>query len=73
MSPLEAVFQRGTVPPHPQQKRKKTLDTCRCVDPVCLRCRVWKEDVEYKCKGKEIPLQACTCPEGFRRLKLPDF
>jgi hypothetical protein len=26
-----------------------------------------------KGKGKAIPLQACTCPEGSRRLRLPDF
>jgi hypothetical protein len=26
-----------------------------------------------KRKGKAIPLQAWTGPEGFRRLKLPDF
>jgi hypothetical protein len=24
-------------------------------------------------KGKAIPLQALTGPEGFRRLRLPDF
>jgi hypothetical protein len=24
-------------------------------------------------KGKVIPLQAWTVPEGFRRLRLPDF
>jgi hypothetical protein len=24
-------------------------------------------------KGKEIPLQALTGPESFRRLRLPDF
>jgi len=24
-------------------------------------------------KGKAIPLQAWTCPEGSRRLRLPDF
>ena len=24
-------------------------------------------------KGKAIPLQACTGPEGSRRLRLPDF
>jgi len=24
-------------------------------------------------KGKAIPLQAWTCPEGSRRLMLPDF
>ena len=26
-----------------------------------------------KGKGKAIPLQAWTGPEGFRRLRLPDF
>jgi hypothetical protein len=26
-----------------------------------------------KCKGKAIPLQALTSPEGSRRLRLPDF
>ena len=25
------------------------------------------------CKGKAIPLQVWTSPEGFRRLRLPDF
>jgi hypothetical protein len=27
----------------------------------------------YSCKGKAIPLQAWTGPEGSRRLRLPDF
>jgi hypothetical protein len=27
----------------------------------------------YKGKGKSIPVQACTGPEGSRRLRLPDF
>jgi hypothetical protein len=32
------------------------------------------ECVSYKCvKGKAIPLQALTEPEGSRRLRLPDF
>ena len=26
-----------------------------------------------KCKGKEIPLQAWTGPEGSRKLRFPDF
>jgi hypothetical protein len=29
--------------------------------------------VNTKGKGKEIPLQALTGPEGSRSLKLPDF
>jgi len=73
MSPLEAVFPRGPYHLIPNKKWKKTLDACRCVDPVCLRCRILKGDVEYKYKVKEIPLQAWTGPEGFRRLNLPDF
>jgi len=28
---------------------------------------------EYKGKGKTIPLQAWTGPEGSRSLRLPDF
>jgi len=28
---------------------------------------------EVKVKGKAIPLQAWTGPEGSRRLRLPDF
>jgi hypothetical protein len=27
----------------------------------------------YMCKGKAIPLQAWTGPEGSRRLRFPDF
>jgi len=26
-----------------------------------------------KCKGKAVPLQAWTGPEGSRKLRLPDF
>jgi len=26
-----------------------------------------------KGKGKEIPVEAWTVPEGYRRLRLPDF
>jgi hypothetical protein len=32
-----------------------------------------KSDVDLQSKGKAIPLQAWTSPEGSRRLKLPDF
>jgi hypothetical protein len=26
-----------------------------------------------KCKGKSVPLQACSRPEGSRKLRFPDF
>jgi hypothetical protein len=29
--------------------------------------------IKGKCKGKAIQLQALTGPEGFLRLRLPDF
>ena len=32
-----------------------------------------KELVHFRCKGKAIPLQAWTGPNGSRRLRLPDF
>jgi hypothetical protein len=32
--------------------------------------RLWSKG---KAKGKAIPLQAWTGPEGSRRLKIPDF
>jgi len=31
------------------------------------------EDEQYKGKGKVIPLEAWTDPEGSKRLMLPDF
>jgi hypothetical protein len=31
------------------------------------------ENVNYLGRGKAIPLQAWTGPEGSRRLRLPDF
>jgi hypothetical protein len=30
-------------------------------------------DILKKVKGKAIPLQTLTGPEGFRRLRFPDF
>jgi len=36
---------------------------------LCIRYM----DVLGKGKGKAIPLQAWTVPEGSRRLRLPDF
>jgi len=35
------------------------------------RIEIWTNT--YKGKGKTIPLQARTGPEGSRRLRLPDF
>jgi hypothetical protein len=34
---------------------------------------IYIEDDKKKAKGKAIPLQALTGPEGSRRLRLPDF
>jgi hypothetical protein len=34
---------------------------------------VWYRKVSNSVKGKTIPLQALTGPEGSRRLRLPDF
>jgi len=33
----------------------------------------WKNSRKLAVKGKAIPLQAWTGPEGSRRLRLPDF
>jgi hypothetical protein len=30
-------------------------------------------NINNECKGKAIPLQAWTGPEGSRRMRLPDF
>ena len=46
------------------------------LDRLCTRkylCYVLKQEVEINSKGKAIPLQAWTDPEGSRRLRLPDF
>jgi hypothetical protein len=59
--PIRGCISEGNLTTSPPTKKwKKPLDTCRYVDPVCLGCRGWEEDVEYKSKGKEIPLQAWT-------------
>jgi hypothetical protein len=34
---------------------------------------IWKKNHPCILKGKAIPLQAWTGPEGSRRLRLPDF
>jgi hypothetical protein len=40
--------------------------------PVCY-CNLFSEKSVLHIKGKAIPLQAWTGPEGSRRLRLPDF
>jgi hypothetical protein len=44
-------------------------DYCKCNSEVCL----YKSNCSYCIKGKAIPLQAWTGPEGSRRLTLPDL
>jgi len=48
----------------------KCLNMCRGKDEPCNGCYV---TYIYIHKGKAIPLQAWTGPEGSRRLKLPDL
>jgi len=38
---------------------------------LCLEIRM--QDEITICKGKAIPLQALTGPEGSKKLRLPDF
>jgi hypothetical protein len=33
----------------------------------------YQEHLEGEVKDKATPLQACSCPEGSKRLMLPDF
>jgi hypothetical protein len=40
---------------------------------VCIPNIVQQVLLKVKRKGKAIPLQALTDPEGSRRLRLPDF
>ena len=47
--------------------RKWYQGTWNCV--YCAFCAHW----QHKGKGKSVPLQAWTGPEGSRKLKLPDF
>ena len=46
------------------------LTTGTSVTVVTMATRM---SVTMVIKGKAIPLQAWTGPEGFRRLRLPDF
>jgi len=53
----------GAIPPFP------SASTCSEKGRLCPYF------YSHKCEGngKTIPLQAWTGPEGFRRLRLPDF
>jgi len=33
----------------------------------------WASFIDKVCKGKAVPLQAWTDPEGSRKLRLPDY
>jgi hypothetical protein len=37
------------------------------------RERIYRKIIRSLVKGKANPLQALTGPEGFRRLRIPDF
>jgi hypothetical protein len=45
----------------------------RCLKRHWLLLNYYYSGVKDKVKGKAIPLQALTGPEGSRRLRLPDF
>jgi len=38
-----------------------------------LKAKRYNGTVSYKGKGKAVPLQAWTDPEGSRKLRFPDF
>ena len=50
--------------------RHKRIKSCYSDIPVGQHSRCWHV---VKAKGKAIPLQAWTDPEGSRRMRLPDF
>jgi len=34
---------------------------------------LYEEPKHVVIKGKAVPLQSCSCPEGSRKLRFPDF
>jgi hypothetical protein len=54
---------------HPILKIKCAVDA---TNKEGARQWIWIAHGDYKVKGKAIPLQALTDPEGSRRLRLPD-
>jgi hypothetical protein len=55
-------------------RRALTLSLKFCnIGTFCLFVETVAKDKNYEIFIKAIPLQAWTGPEGFRRLRLPDF
>jgi hypothetical protein len=53
------------------------LFVCKCVLYYCHRVETQLQltniSISYKKKGKSVPLQAGSVPEGSRTLRFPDF
>jgi hypothetical protein len=56
-------------------KVKKIINILDIINNVFVyfRILILSLHIKSKSKGKAIPLQALTGPEGSRRLRLPDF
>jgi len=52
---------------------KETLDRTMCLSGRITGSHDITQDSLYVYKGKAIPLQAWSGPEGSRSLRLPDF
>ena len=56
------------------KQHSKRATAIRRVCPVfTCKLRYSSSPVKQKCKGKAVPLQAWSGPEGSRKLKFPDF
>ena len=44
-----------------------------CAALALKQCHVIPPSVTYLSKSKALPLQACSGPEGSRKLRFPDF
>jgi hypothetical protein len=53
-------------------KAECPVDRCPSLD-MCISALILDSYLCIPVKGKAIPLQAWTGPEGSRRLRLPDF
>jgi len=59
---------------HTLDKNCQTLFTNKLLifgEESCAMCHVPRNT--FRCKGKALPLQAWTGPEGSRKLRFPDF